>query len=84
MTIIGISLYLVVDNFFYPDRADVHLKNSVLDSIVYLRSAMTDSMDAMRGLLAVAGLHQLRYLGEHLNDQEKNASDHDDRVICAL
>ena len=56
MTLVGVSLYLVIDNAFFPDRSDVYLKNIILESVFQFKMSLSDTMDSLRSLLLVAGV----------------------------
>jgi hypothetical protein len=54
MTVIGVTVYLIVDNTILPSRADVALRKNVINSISHITKLLTATSLALDGLFCLA------------------------------
>jgi hypothetical protein len=54
MTVIGVTVYLIIDNILLPSRADVALRKNIITSITHITRLLTSTSQALDGLFCLA------------------------------
>jgi hypothetical protein len=54
MTVIGVTVYLIVDNLLIPSRADVAIRKNIISSITHTTKLLTATSHSLNGLFCLA------------------------------